>query len=117
MRQWLTVTALLAVIATTMAACRRHETAFEPGHTGINLTIRYDPSLALSALALSGEDGAEAAFAPGTLPDPPRPLTSGRESAVLLLPDADAGRTLSVRVDGRAGSAVLASDQQSVTVQ
>ncbi|HEX2659219.1 MAG TPA: hypothetical protein VHU40_13140, partial [Polyangia bacterium] len=108
-------------MAATLAAafgCQRNKTVVSTKFTGVALTVNYDPSLQLTTLGLSGltSDG-KAAFPTGTLPSPPRPLTSGTETATILLADALAGHTVIVRVDGRAGSAVVGSEQTSVMVQ
>src|SRR5262245_66504113 len=94
--------ACAAVVAGAAAGCRKHETAVENGLTGINLTIEYDPALNLTALAFSGTTSAgDAAFASGSLPNPQRPLTSGAETATIVLPAALGGSAIHHRVAGQ----------------
>src|SRR4051794_34014287 len=84
----------LIAIALSLAAnpgCRRHPTLVESDVTGVKITVRYSADLHLTSLAISGIAGDQPAFPAGTLPDPPRPLAPGEESAVILLPEALAG--------------------------
>ena len=68
----------------------------------LELTVRveYDPDAGFERLRVSGflDDGTPA-FEPGFLPSTPRPLTSGADTALVLLPDALLGQALLVRVD------------------
>src|SRR4051812_4714837 len=86
----------LALAAASFGAlsCRRHPTLVESDVTGVNVTIHYDPGLHLTSLQISGTIGDHTAFPTGTLPNPARPLTSGQETAVVLLPDNLAGMTV-----------------------
>ncbi|MEO8212573.1 MAG: hypothetical protein ABI560_05245, partial [Myxococcales bacterium] len=111
-----TAAALSALLMVLPCGCRE-KTVQDTHITGIKLTVHYDSPLMLTALAFSGTVGSAAAFTPGTLPKQPRPLTSGVETAVILLPGAVVGKTVVVRVDGRAGAGILGSDQQAVTIR
>src|SRR3954449_1288636 len=90
---------VLVVLAAGPLGCQRDKTVTQSGLTGIEVTVSYDAALEPSSLAISGTVDGTPAFAPGALPDPPRPLKSGRETAVILLPDTLAGKTVVLRVD------------------
>jgi len=107
-----------ALAMTAVLGCQRNKTVVTTKLTGLNLSVIYDPTLQLTALDISGmtSDG-KVAFPAGTLPKVARPLTSGMETASILLADTLAGRTLVVRVDGRASGVVVGSEQTSVAVQ
>src|SRR4029079_6629595 len=107
-----------ALIALATASCRKHDTVVESGLTGITLTVNYQASLSLTALAFSATTANGApAFAPGVLPNPPRQLNPTSESAVVLVPAALGGTTVTVRVDGLAGMKVAGSQQQAVALK
>jgi len=93
--------------------CRRDQTVVNRNITGISLTVNYDPQGQLTALAISVISADALAFPTDTLPRPPRALTSGRETATILLPASLEGKTVTVRVDGVAGARVAASGQQA----
>ena len=102
--------------------CRKSTHTVETGVTGINLTVRYKPADMLTALDISGrvtgDAGEMPAFTMGTLPKTPRPLSStGSETAALLLPASLGGTTIVVRIDGRAGGKVVASEQQAIPIE
>jgi hypothetical protein len=109
----------LAVAAASLGAssCRRHTTLIEADTTGVEVTIHYDPGLNLTSLQISGMVGDQLAFPTGSLPNPPRALTSGQETAAVLVPDSLAGMTVLLRIDGLAADKVMGSDQQAVAVQ
>src|SRR6266404_8705249 len=113
------IRALPLVLATlaTVVGCQRDKTQVQSGLTGINVTVGFDVALNVSALSISGTVDGVSAFTPGTLPDPPRPLNKGKETAVVLLPPALGGKTVLLRVDGRAGASIVASEQQAVPIQ
>jgi hypothetical protein len=102
-----------AVIALMLAcACKD-----DPALTGVELTVRYDPSLLLDQIVLFGrlDDGSQA-FAPGRVPDPPRLLVDGEDTLVILLAEALAGRMIAVRAEGMSSSAVVAVGSVEVLV-
>ena len=87
--------ALVLVLAGAAAlGCQRDKTVTQSGLTGLEVTVSYDPALQPSSLAISGTVDGASAFTPGALPDPPRPLQSGHETAVILLPETLAGKTV-----------------------
>ena len=86
-----------------MAGPACHRTKVQSGLTGVNLTVHYDKGLGLTALRMAGWIGSTPAFTPGLLPDRPRPLTSGVESAAILVAPNLGGQMLLLRVDGLAG--------------
>ncbi|MBC8133746.1 MAG: hypothetical protein H7X95_12250, partial [Deltaproteobacteria bacterium] len=108
----------IAIVAAAAAVgapgCRRDKKVVDGKVTGIHLTVRYDTKLQLSQMAITGSVDEVAAFTPGSLPERPRPLTSGSETAVILVPAALDGKTVVLRVDGRAGAMVMGSEQQLV---
>jgi cysteine-rich repeat protein len=107
--------ALLALTLLTLLACK-DEIVVEDGLTGIDLTLRYDRGAGLDQIALSGTlDDGSVAFAPGRLPESPRPLATGESSVVILLPDALAGRPITVVAEGLAGGAVVLTGRIRVT--
>jgi cysteine-rich repeat protein len=99
----------LALLGTTCSSTRT-----QSGLTGLDLTVRWAPSVSLDQLAIAGVQGGAPAFAPITVPDPPRPLAPQNESLVVLLPDSLAGDSVFVRIDGCAQSRVQASGAATV---
>jgi hypothetical protein len=90
-----------AMIALATASCRKHDTVVESGLTGINVSVNFSASLSLDALAFSATTANGApAFAPSVLPDKPHQLNPSFESAVILVPAALGGTTVTLRVDG-----------------
>jgi len=88
------------------------------GETGIDLTIRYDAALGLDRLALSARAGGETIAERTLLPEEQRPLSdSGRESALVLLPDQLGGQEVTVQVDGLVRGSTAASGQVVVTAE
>jgi len=107
------VVALAALGA--VSGCKRNRV--ESDVTGVSLTIHYDVAVGFRSFRITGLVGNASAFQPGMLPDPPRPLTKGTETLVILLPDALAGQTILLRVDGLAGDTVVGNGAQAVTLQ
>lgn len=105
----------LAVLAMPGLAC--HRTKVQSGLTGVNLTVHYDKALRLTALKMAGWIGSTPAFKPGLLPVSPRPLTSGAESAAILVAENLGGKMLILRVDGQAGDVLAASGQVAVVLK
>jgi len=85
--------------------------------TGVSLAVHYDGNAGLTSLTVSGFVDGAPAFPPGTLPDPPRPLTKGTETLAILLPDGLAGKTILIRVDGLAANVLTNSGAQTVALQ
>src|SRR5438552_14685781 len=101
---WVIFVALLG-----MAGSACHRTKVQSGLTGVNLTVHYDKGLGLTALKMAGWIGSTPAFTPGLLPNPTRPLTSGVESAAILVAPSLGGKMLIVRVDGQAEDVLAGS--------
>lgn len=95
--------------------CKGHRV--QSNVTGVSLTVHYDVNAGLNALKVAGFAGTAAVFEPGTLPDPPRPLTKGTETLTILLPDALAGQMILIRVDGLANDVLKSSGAQTVTLE
>ena len=98
------ISALLCLAACTHA----------PTQTGLEIKTTY--SVALDQLLIAGTVDGTAAFAPGVLPDQPRPLQPEGESATVYLPAAVIGKTLTLRVDGLRSGAVVATGGATLTV-
>jgi hypothetical protein len=105
--------ALAALLVTTAAlACGERSSGVRGDLTGVELLVSYEPAAGLDQLLISGSmPGGAVAFAPGLVPEQPRPLVDGADSVVILLPDSMGGVTLTLHVDGLvSGSAALAGD-------
>lgn len=106
-----TAFAAMLVVAVA-AACGERGSSVRRDLTGVELVVSYDPAAGIDQLLVSGFlPGDVDAFEPGRVPEEPRPLTSGSDSLVLLLPDAMGGEMLTLHVDGLvSGSAALAGE-------
>jgi hypothetical protein len=102
------------LVPLALLACK-DEIVVDRNVTGIELTISYDPASGIDQIELSGslEDGTEA-FATGRLPETPRALTEGENTLVLLLPDAMAGQTITVRADGLVNDSAVSTVEIAV---
>ena len=104
------------VLAIGIAACTDAKTVVDKNVTAIEVATQIDAPSALTQLRISGRANGTDAFAPGSVPETPRPL-AGEQTAVVLLPDSLDGTSIDVRVDGMAGGAVAASGVAMVTVR
>ncbi len=105
------------LLCAALGACEKDRVVVDDQLTGIELTTTFDAdTLRIDQLAVAGvgEDGT-AAFASGKLPRTPRRL-SGRETAVILIPDQLGGRSIVVRVDGLDRGTVVGSAAVAVSV-
>lgn len=107
---------ILGLVASLLATVGCGSTVEQTGLTGVDLTVRFDAALSLEELAIAGAIDGEAAFAPGILPETPRPLDPTGETLLILVDPAFDASTVIVRVDGMAGGQVLATGAAPVTV-
>lgn len=112
MTGWAKLAALVAVFGAV--ACG--STVEQKDLTGVDLTVRFDSALSLEELAISGTIDGDQAFAPGILPETPRPLDPAGETLVILVDPALAGMTVSVQADGMQGGQILATGAVDVTL-
>lgn len=103
------VFAALVFAALAFAACTHAAT-----HTGVEISATY--AVAIDQLLMSGTMDGASAFAPGVLPDEPRPLQPEGESATLYLPVALVGKSIVLRVDGLRAGQVVATGGVAMTV-
>ena len=103
-----------AILLLVVAACSKTEV--DPNATAIEIATTIDAADGITQLRLSGTTTAGPAFAPGVVPDSPRPL-SGEQTAVVLLPEALGGEDVLVRVDALAGDALVHTGGGTVAVQ
>ena len=87
------------------------------GADGVSLHLTFDDGLALDRVTISGVIDGDEAFAPGTLPDPPRALAAAGETFGLLVADTLAGRTVLVHLDGQDGEDVVAVADVEVAIE
>lgn len=86
--------------------------------TGIELSIQYDTQLNLDQFVIAGFlENNQQAFEPGTVPDPPHALTSGKETTAILLPNDLGGQTIALRVHGLSEGNIVGSQQLSVLIE
>lgn len=84
------------ILALSLVACR---TQTQTGVTGVKVTITFDAALGLDQIRVEGtQDGVSVGEAK-VLPLTPRALKSP-ESVAIVVPDADAGTPLTLRLDG-----------------
>ncbi len=107
----------LPLVLVAMVACVACDSTEEAtGLTGIDLTVRFDTNVTIEELNVSGTVDGQPAFAPGLVPQAPRPLDGSGETLLLLL-DADlAEQMILIRVDGLSSGALVASAATQVTV-
>lgn len=88
---------VLVLVLGGLAACG--PSVLEPGTTGVHLVVTYKggPFDQLHFFAISDEG--EAALAPRSVPEVPRPLSAEGETLAILVDDALAGTTLQLHVD------------------
>src|SRR5262249_32267970 len=91
-------------------------TEIDPTTTAIEVSLHLDPSLGVDRLSVSGTVGGMQAFAPGMVPDDPRPLAAD-ESFAILVPDSLDGETVLVRVDGLANNGIVMSGGVEAPIQ
>ncbi|HMI94735.1 MAG TPA: hypothetical protein VK509_25350, partial [Polyangiales bacterium] len=102
--------AYLSIAALLLAACQAETTT-----TGVRLAIRYERAPERLRVHAHADDGSE--YGPELLPDPPRALAARSESVLLQLPDALAGRTLVLEIEGLdANEAVMARGNARVRI-
>ena len=105
--------ALALAIAVVLVGCADQ---VQTGLTGVELDVTYPTNRNIDQLKAWGVVDGATAISPTALPDPPRALTSGRDSVVILVDSRLAGTDILVRVDGLAGANVVASGVAHVTV-
>lgn len=119
MRGRFALPAAVAAVAIA-AACggeRETRTVVADDVTGVDILVAYPPAFGLDQLRITGTLGSSEAFAPGLVPESPTPLTAGVNDVVLLLDDALAGETLTIRVAGLATGVELIHGTSAVAVQ
>ncbi|MFP2908040.1 hypothetical protein ACLESD_23920 [Pyxidicoccus sp. 3LFB2] len=101
---------LLALLATS--ACQEASTG-----TALFVTADFDPLLQLTQLQVSGqvEDGGDIPVA--LLPENPGRILQSGETFRVLLPDAPDGARVTLRLQGRSGSALAAEGTAEAQVQ
>ena len=112
--------ALAGATLLALVACAGERTVERRDVTGVDLLVQYDPLAGLDQVHLAGTVGSTAgaqAFVPGVAPEEPRPLTSGADSVVLLLPDALAGTSLFLVVDGLTNGTAMLTGRTSVVLE
>jgi cysteine-rich repeat protein len=100
------------------AACDDGIARIPEGSTSVLLTIKFEGTLNLDQLVVTGtsSDGSQA-FKPLNLPEVPTPLPTGEEQVSLVWPAETDSFTVKIRVDGKSGDAIVASEEKNVDVQ
>lgn len=105
--------ARLLLVLLLLLACSEDEQL-----TGFELTLRYDPELGLDQFELTGaRSSGTPAFAPGRVPEMPRPLTTGEDTVVVLLDEALADEMLTLSARGTSSGRLVAKGETTATVE
>ena len=96
--------------------CQRDKTVTQSGLTGLEVTVSYDPRCSRRRSQSRARSTARPPSRPAPCPIPAAFAERSR-AAVILLPETLAGKTVLLRVDGRAGATIVGSAQESVRVE
>jgi len=115
------MTALVVGLSLGNFACGGKSSSDNVQITGIRLTIRFDPTvLTLDHVRIEGYDTQDSTevFPAGELPQTASGiLTSGMETAVILLPDNLSGREILIKVWGKKGQDITAYGNTTVVLE
>jgi len=115
------MTALVVGLSMGNFACGGKSSSDAVQITGIRLTIRFDPTvLKLDRVRIEGYDTQDSSevFPAGELPQTTSGiLTSGVETAVILLPDNLSGREILIKVWGKKGQDLAAYGNTTVVLE